>query len=68
MKLLKIISVIFLIYFIRRFFQMYKVMAEIQKRQQAERVQPSKNYPSDKNGDVIEAEFNVVKDRTSKSS
>lgn len=63
MKLLKIIGIIFLIYFIRRFFQMYKVMARIQKEQEELRRNQSQSQSktsSAKDEGVIEADFKVV--------
>ena len=64
MKLLKIIGIFFLIYFIRRFMQMYKVMARIQKEQEnLRRQQSSHQTPQtrpEKNSDVIEADFKIV--------
>jgi hypothetical protein len=52
MKLLKIISFFFIVYFIRRFFQMYGVMKEIQKKQA--------QMPKGQQGQIIDADFKVV--------
>ena len=65
MKLLKIIAVIFLIYFIRRFIQMYRVMKRIQeeqtKRAQNQSQQPNFTQgPEKKPNDSIEADYRVV--------
>ena len=60
MKLLKVIVVIFLFYFIRRFFQMYKVMKAMQERQSAE-FQAHAAKEAEKKGDIIEADFKIIK-------
>jgi hypothetical protein len=62
MRLLKIILVFFLIYFIRRFIQMYRVMKSIQEQQlaQAARAQEQQHQPSPKNDTIINADFKVV--------
>ena len=66
MKLLKILLVIFAIYFIRRFIQVYKVMSQQKKymddvirKQQAEASQ--QQPPSQSNGKVVEADFKVIR-------
>jgi hypothetical protein len=62
MKLLKIVSVIFAIYFFRRFMQMYRAMEQIQR----ERAQTQNQNPPQANSEprrkenVIEADFKVV--------
>ncbi len=56
MKLLKIITAVFIIYFIRRFFQLYKAMKSMQEKQ----AELERTKPKDK-GDVIEADFKVIK-------
>ena len=65
MKLLKILLVIFAIYFIRRFIQVYKVMSQQKKymddvirKQQAE---ASQQQPPQSNGKVVEADFKVIR-------
>ena len=65
MKLLKILLVIFAIYFIRRFIQVYKVMSQQKKymddvirKQQAE---ASQQQTSQSNGKVVEADFKVIR-------
>lgn len=63
MRLLKIICVVFLIYFIRRFIQMYKVMKRIQEEQANLRNQTQETYqnpPRQTQGEVINADFKVV--------
>ena len=57
MKLLKIIGVIFLIYFIRRFIQMYRVMKSVQEQQMKNQSPPR---PSQKDQNVINAEYKVM--------
>lgn len=57
MRLLKIICVVFLIYFIRRFIQMYKVMKRIQEEQANLRNQ---HAPKQAPSEVINADFKVV--------
>ena len=66
MKLLKILLVIFAIYFIRRFIQVYKVMSQQKKymddvirKQQAEASQ--QQPPSQSKGKVVEADFKVIR-------
>lgn len=54
MNLLKIIVTIFIIYFIKRFFQMYRVLKDIQLRQQ----EMMKN--TSKNNDAIETDYKVL--------
>lgn len=64
MKLLKIILVVFLIYFIRRFIQMYKVVKALQENQ-AQNQKPTspednQGEPQKKNDKVVEADFKVM--------
>ncbi len=63
MRLLKILLVIFLIYFIRRFIQMYRVMKTIRENQEqkdaTEAAQPEKAFERKKDS-VIDADFKVV--------
>ena len=72
MKLLKLIIFIFIVYLIRRFFQAYKVMKEIQEsnlkaqaQAQAEaHSRATQDNPHAKahtsNGEVVEADFRVI--------
>jgi len=55
MNLLKIIIVIFFIYFIRRFIQMYQVLKSIQLKQE----ETLKNASSKKD-DAIETDYKVL--------
>lgn len=63
MRLLKILLVIFLIYFIRRFIQMYRVMKTIRENQEqkdaSQAPQPEKTYEGKKDS-IIDADFKVV--------
>ncbi|MCM2348859.1 MAG: hypothetical protein NDI69_02490 [Bacteriovoracaceae bacterium] len=63
MRLLKIILVIFLIYFIRRFIQMYRVMKTIRDNQELnpgpKRPTPEKRTDS-KNDKIVDADFKVM--------
>ena len=64
MKLLKIIVAVFAIYFIRRFFQLYKAMKGLQEQQEQmmkTRAHEEELNKAAKNGDVIEADFKVIK-------
>ncbi len=58
MKLLKLITIIFVVYFVRRFIQLYKAMKTIQEKQQQ---QASAQSHKNNNDDVIEADFKIVK-------
>lgn len=62
MRLLKIILVVFLIYFIRRFIQMYRVMKAIREEQElnAQRPQGPVNDFTKQNQTVVDADFKVV--------
>jgi hypothetical protein len=66
MKLLKIILIIFLIYFIRRFIQMYRVMKQFQAEQvanqkrEAEAGMHSQAQPKKNDDDAINADFKVM--------
>ena len=55
MNLIKIIVIIFIIYFIRRFIQMYKVLQSIKMKQQEE---AKKN--STVNKEAIETEYKIL--------
>ena len=61
MKILKIIGVVFIIYFIRRFILLYKTMKKNQEAQiekeKFEQAQNTKNRTSEK---VVDADFKVV--------
>ena len=59
MKLIKIISFFFIIYFVRRFIQLYKAMKKIQNAQAEGK--SYKEYTSEApKGTVINADFKVV--------
>lgn len=63
MRLLKIIFVFFLIYFIRRFMQMYKNMQRIQEAQlkaHEDLLRRQKTAEQTQAGNVINADFKVV--------
>ena len=67
MKLLKILLVIFVIYFIRRFIQVYKALAQQRKymedvirKQQAEAANQQRPQQSQSDGKVVEADFKVL--------
>lgn len=63
MRLLKIIFVFFLIYFIRRFMQMYKAMKAIQEAQMKANEEQVRRNPVTKPvqaENVINADFKVV--------
>jgi hypothetical protein len=64
MKLLKLIIVVFLIYFIRRLFQFVKVMKNIQASQAAMeaalKAQARAKSPPDQKDNAIDAEFKIV--------
>lgn len=57
MRILKILGVIFLIYFIKRFVEMYRVMKRIQEQQDAKKPQ---NGPPQKDKNVIDADYKVM--------
>jgi hypothetical protein len=57
MKLLKIIAIIFLIHFIRRFIQMYRAVQDMQKTK--DQARPASAQNSSKT-DVINADYRVV--------
>ena len=60
MKILKIIAIFFVIYFIRRFIQLYRAMKKIQEAQAAGQTfhkNPSQASPE---GNIINADFKVV--------
>lgn len=62
MKLLKIIAVIFLVYFIRRFFQMYKVVKTLHQNQndRQDPPGPEANTRTDDPSKVVDADFKVI--------
>ena len=66
MKLLRLISIFFVIYFIRRFIQAYKAMKYVQEenerlqRAQAEQQQQQTRPPPPPNQEVINADFRVI--------
>jgi type III secretory pathway component EscU len=60
MRLLKVIVFFFIIYFIRRFFQMYKVMKEIQRSQDELRQKEAQKMQQEKAAGVVEADYKVM--------
>lgn len=61
MRLLKIILVIFAVYFIRRFMQMYRVMKAIQEQQKAQAQETAENFKASvRNPGVVNADFKVI--------
>jgi uncharacterized membrane protein len=58
MKLLKLISFLFLIYFIRRFIQAYKVMKQIHETNLKNQAQQTK--PAAPAENVINADYRVI--------
>lgn len=59
MKLLKLLAFIFLIYFIRRFIQMYRALKKIQLQEGQELKKESYSQET-KNSNVVEADYKVV--------
>ena len=60
MRLLKVIIFFFILYLIRRFFQMYKVMKEIQRTQEELRQKEAQKMQQDKTAGVVEADYKVM--------
>lgn len=60
MKLLKIISVVFIIYLIRRFIQLYRVMKRIQEEQAKGQTFHNKTAGASTERNTINADFKVV--------
>lgn len=60
MKLLKLICFLFLIYFIRRFIQMYKVVKRLQEQQAQGPQYQQQQTPKSQTGSVVEADYKVV--------
>lgn len=60
MRLLKIIIVLFLIYFIRRFMQMYQVMKGIQAQHEANNLKAQRQEQAEKAENVVNAEYKVI--------
>lgn len=60
MRLLKIIVFFFILYLIRRFFQMYKVMKEIQRNQEDLISKEAQKMQQEKAADVVEADYKVL--------
>ena len=60
MKLFKIVLLFFLIYFIRRFIQMYRTMKAIQQNKDNEPQGPSSAQRPATEGKVVDADFKVV--------
>lgn len=60
MKILKIIGIVFIIYFVRRFILLYKAMKKIQQAQaDKERFEQAQNTKKDPEN-VVDADFKVV--------
>jgi len=60
MKILKIISIFFVIYFIRRFIQLYRTMKKIQEAQAAGQTFNQTQTHAAPKGEIINADFKVV--------
>lgn len=64
MKIFKILAIIFLIYFIRRFIQMYRVMKALQENQNKGPQNPSEENPhmhkNTNDKDVVDADYKVI--------
>ncbi len=60
MRLFKLLIVIFGVYFIRRFIQMYRVMKRIQEQQQAQAQNHQASGAPHKQPSAIDAEYRVV--------
>ncbi len=61
MSLLKIILVIFAVYFVRRFFQMYQVMKKISEQQEMDsRSRAEKDDSGKRSQDAIKADFKII--------
>jgi hypothetical protein len=60
MRLLKVIIFFFILYLIRRFFQMYKVMKEIQRTQDELRQKEAQKMQQEKTAGVVEADYKVM--------
>ena len=60
MRLLKVIVFFFILYLIRRFFQMYKVMKEIQRTQEEIRNKEAQKMQQEKSAGVVEADYKVM--------
>jgi cell division protein FtsL len=60
MRLLKVIVFFFILYLIRRFFQMYKVMKEIQRTQEEIRNKEAQKMQQQKSAGVVEADYKVM--------
>lgn len=60
MKILRIIIIIFVIYFIRRMIQAYKALKLVQRRQEEELRAREKADSEAKQGKVVDADFEVI--------
>lgn len=60
MKLLKLISFLFLIYFIRRFIQAYKVMKQIHEANLKNQTQAQAQSATSQKENVINADYKVI--------
>ena len=56
MRLLKVIVVIFIVYFVRRFIQMYRAMQKLQEEARVKQPEKSSSVKSD----VVEADYRVM--------
>ena len=59
MKILKIIGIVFIIYFVRRFILLYKAMSKIQQAQTEKDTFEQRNTKRDTDN-VVNADFKVV--------
>lgn len=61
MKLLKLILVVFTIYFVRRFIQLYKVMKQIQENQLRAQTKETRTQSPGNNADgAIDVEYKIL--------
>lgn len=62
MRLLKIIAIFFLIYFIRRFIQMFQTLRKLQQQEQyrQDKAPPKQANPANTKGNVVDADFRVL--------
>jgi hypothetical protein len=60
MKLFKLLLIIFGVYFVRRFFQLMKVMKEIQQNQRRENNYKTNENKKQSDHSIVDAEFRVI--------
>jgi predicted secreted protein len=60
MKILKVIAIFFVIYFIRRFIQLYRAMKKIQEAQANGQTFHKQSPQTTPEGNIINADFKVV--------